>query len=265
MIRGGLLILVLSMLVSCAGNHSMTPESSSGAPGPADSPGGHASAAAPRVDDDRVIGLFTVLDATGTAAVWIPTRATMLGGVRLGVPAPGGARVNDPALHRQAVTELQEIIGASWPARIARTLTIHDHLVDAATRADYQARGARISYDPPETRYYAWSGAIDGLHIEVTGAIGAWAAILIAQPLTAAEALEDGLPRPHPVDALALVQQVAPALAALSWQPDPEAPPPNVFDVALYDGASRLRAGVRALGPANAEHYLYGVRINRVK
>src|SRR5262249_34372965 len=153
---------------------------------------------------------------------------------------------DDPALHRQAVTELQEIIGAPWPARVARALTIHDHLLDAATRADYQAKGAWIAYDPPETRYYAWSGVIDGLHIEVTGAIGAWAAILIAQPLIAAEALEDGLPRSHPVDALALVQQVAPALAGRSWQPDPEAPPPNIFDVALQDGASRLRAGVRA-------------------
>jgi len=264
-IRVVLLILVISMLVSCAGNHSMTRESSGGTLGPADSTVAHASADAPRIDDDRVIGPLSVLDATGTAAMWIPTRSTMLGGVRLSVPAPGGARLDDPALHRQAVAELAEIVGAPWPARVARALTIHDHLLDAATRADYYAKGLRIAYDPPETRYYAWCGVIDGLHIEVTGAIGAWAAILIAQPLTAAEALDGGLPRPHVVDALALVQQVAPALAERSWQPDPNAPPPNVFDVSLRDGASRLRAGVRARGTVNAEHYFYGVRINREK
>ncbi|HEX3764415.1 MAG TPA: hypothetical protein VHW23_37225, partial [Kofleriaceae bacterium] len=204
------------------------------------------------------------LDATGTAAMWIPTRSTMLGGVRLSVPAPGGAELDDPALHRQAVAELEQIVGAPWPARVARALTIHDHLLDAATRADYHAKGLRIAYDPPETRYYAWCGVIDGLHIELTGAIGAWVAILIAQPLAAAEALDGALPRPHPVDALALVQQVAPALANRSWQPDPDSPPSNVFDVSNQDGASRLRAGVRARGSANAEHYFYGARINWV-
>jgi hypothetical protein len=263
-IHGGLLILVTSMLVSCTGNHSMTPESSGSASGSADSTSAPASAAAPRIDDDRVIGPLTVIEATGTAAMWIPTRSTMLGGVRLSVPAPGGARLDDPALHRQAVAELGEIVGAPWPARVAGALTIHDHLLDAATRADYSAKGLRIAYDPPETRYYAWCGVIDGLHIEVTGAIGAWAAILIAQPLTAAEALDEGLPRSHPVDALALVQQVAPALAGRSWQPEPDPPRSNLFDVSLQDGASRLRAGVRVRGSATAEHYFYGARINRV-
>lgn len=240
----------------------MTPESSGGVPGPADSTGAHASASAARIDDERVIGSLSVLDDTGTAAMWIPKRSTMLGGARLSVPAPGGARLDDPALHRLALAELEEIIGAPRPARVARALTIHDHLLDAGTRADYHAKGMRIAYDPPETRYYAWSGVIDSLHIEVTGAIGAWAAILIAQPLTAAEALDGGLPRARAVDALTLVQRVAPAFAQRPWQPDTDAPPPNVFDVSLQDGATRLRAGVRARGPANAEHYFYGVRIN---
>lgn len=265
MIHVGLLILVISMLISCAGNHSMTPEPSSGASGPTDSStGAHGNAGTPRIDDDRVIGPLSALDAVGTAAMWIPTRSTMLGGVRLSVPAPGGARLDDPALHRQAVAELEEIVGAPWPARVARALTIHDHLLDAATRAEYYAKGLRIAYDPPETRYYSWCGVIDDLHIEVTGAIGAWAAILIAQPLTAAEALDGGLPRPHPVDVLALVQQVAPALANRPWQPDPNPPPSNVFDVSLQDGASLLRAGVRVRGSANVERYFYGARISRV-
>jgi hypothetical protein len=242
----------------------MTGQSSGGTPGPAEHTGAHASAATPRIDDDRVIGPLSALDATGTAAMWIPTRSAMLGGVRLSVPAPGGAQLDDPALHRQAVAELEEIVGAPWPARVARALTIHDHLLDAATRADYAAKGLRVAYDPPETRYYAWCGVIDGLHIEVTGAIGAWAAILIARPLTADEALDGGRPRSHPVDALALVRQVAPALADRSWQPDPDSPPANVFDMALQDGATRLRAGVRARGSMTAEHYFYGARINRV-
>ncbi|MGH9884825.1 MAG: hypothetical protein ACREBE_04820 [bacterium] len=211
-----------------------------------------------------MIGPLSALESTGTAAMWIPTRSTMLGGARLGVPAPGGARLDDPALHRQAVAELEAIVGASWPARVARALTIHDHLLDAATRADYHTKGLRIAYDPSETRYYAWCGVIDGLHIEVTGALGAWAAILIAQPLTEAQALDDGLPRAHPVDALALVRQVAPALADRSWQDDPDPPRSNVFDVSLQDGASRLRAGVRARGSATAEHYVYGARISWV-
>jgi hypothetical protein len=242
----------------------MTPEPSGGAPGPANSNGAHVSAEALRIDDDRVIGPLSALDAAGTAAMWIPTRSTMLGGVRLGVPAPGGARLDDPALHRQAVAELAEIVGASWPARVARAVAIHDHLLDAATRADYHTKGVRIAYDPPETRYYAWCGVIQGVHFEVTGAIGAWAAILIAQPLTEAEALDDGLPRSHPVDALALVRQVAPALADRSWQEDSDPPPSNLFDVSLHDGETRLRAGVRARGSANAEHYFYGARISWV-
>jgi hypothetical protein len=262
MIQGWARVLMTSMLLSCGGSHSMTPESSTGAPGGADSADAPTRPAAPRIDDERVIGPLSALDAMGTASVWIPTRATMLGGVRLGVPAPGGARVDDPALHRQALAELAHLLGAPLPPQVASALTIHDHLLDAATRASYAAKGASITYDPADTRYYAWSGVIDHLHVEITGALGAWAAISISQPISAAEARDANQPRPRPIDALAVVDRIAPAFAARPWQPDPDRPLSNVFDVALHDGATRLRAGVRARGPANAEHYVYAVRIN---
>jgi len=222
------------------------------------------------IEEEMVIGLYSGAENESTDAMAVPSRDSVLRGVRLMAPRPGGARVTDAALAKRISTELGQQLGGWFGQDLTPYLQLYDSLMSQEERDRLRQGGMTIQEDKTNTAYYSLGFEKDGWRVQGIGELGVFHAVSFGRPLTQAEALGEGghiTRRPlGPVEAL--LTTAAPSVAGRTLTDRSAEHGANVFDTYLVGQQVTVKAGVRmrllkgGSSPTDGAPYFYGIRIN---
>lgn len=222
------------------------------------------------IEDETVIGLYSGSETESTSAMDVPSRDSLLQGVRLMAPRPGGAIVADAALSRRISDELGQQLGGWFAQDLTPYLQLHDSLLSREERDRFRQGGMTIPEENTKTAYYSLAFEKDGWRVQGIGELGVFHAVSLGRPLTQAEALGAGghvIPRPLG-SVESVISGAAPKIATRNLADRSGEHAPNVFDTYLVDQQVKVKGGVRMRlargGEASSDvaPYFYGIRIN---
>ncbi len=194
-------------------------------------------------------------------ALRVAKTQTLMTQAELLIQTPAGAVLEDAAIARQALAQMQAALGtAAWID--AANLRVYQSLVSDAQQQDWLRQGYQIQLDPPSTRY----ATLDAMHGEVTlhwtAAIDWWWSLFVTLPTSRSAVDGEKRVKDLPV-ILATLREIAPSLAAEPWETDAGSnltPLPDGFEI--QGNRYTLRSAVRVYGGEQCESRRLGVRID---
>lgn len=213
---------------------------------------------AARFDEELVIGSYPLEEEDTTASQPVLSVERLLHGTRLTVPAPRGELV-----HRSPTAILRALgkrLGGWFTTDLAPHLTLHRSLASGPERESFRRGGMAISWDQPRVAFYGLAFLAGEWQVQGAGDPGAFHCVFLGRRLSQEQALgEGGHPRRRPAGPIeTLLGEAAPNLQLAAFRDSAPLHAPNVFDVYLEKGQTRIKAGVRMAGDGR---YFYGIRI----
>jgi hypothetical protein len=219
-----------------------------------------------RVFAEMVVGAYPLGEEGTTAAVIVPSRASLLGGVRLTAVPLKGDPADESSEAETLADELGRLLGGWFTGPILPHLRVSSKLVPRGFAAGYPGR-------PPEetsTAFYDLAFSSGRWNVQASGELRRFHCVSLFQPLERERAFANGgHPRPRPLgDAIDALEQAIPNLSSAQLRDRSAEHAPNVFDTYLTDRGRTVKAGVRIRLSEQGEEIadgwssFYGIRLN---
>jgi hypothetical protein len=222
------------------------------------------------IDQEMVIGTYPFSEAETTSALELPSRETLLGGVRLIVSEPGGHRLTNCRLVRRISKELRRLFGGWFTYDLTPYIQLYDSLVSQQVRDKYRLGGMSINWDKPQKAFYFLSFSAASWQVQAVGELRIFHCIFFGQPLTRAEAIGGEVyPFFFQVDPVpSLLAEAMTKLSIHRLNDSTSKHASNLFHTYLEGYRIKVKAGIRMrLMKDGSEFpgdkpYFYGIRVN---
>jgi len=219
-----------------------------------------------RVYAELVLGAYPLSEEGTTAAILVPSRASLLHGVRLTAVPLQGDPVGGTSAAQTVADELGELLGGWFEGPIPPHVRLYSKLVPRGFGGAYPGTAP----EETSTAFYDLGFSTDRWNVQTTGELHRFHCVSLFQPLDRERALENGgHPRSRPLgDPTDVLEQSMPRRSGEQLSDRSAEHAPNVFDTYLTDGGVTVKAGVRLRVSEQGEEisdawtYFYGIRFN---
>lgn len=222
------------------------------------------------IDEEMVIGIYSLSEAGTSAAINLISRESLLKGVDLMVPSIEGNQLTNPRLVKRISKELAILLGGWFAQDITPFIKLHDSLIAQQVEEYYRGGGMTIQREKSQSAFYYFAFRVDPWVVQAVGESKVFHCISLGHLLSQTQAIQSGgHPYFRPLGSIEpVIIQAAPNINWGQLTDHSGEHPVNVFDTYLSDTDLTIKAGVRMhLKGGRAESidgkpYFYGIRIN---